>query len=1051
MNSLKSAELPEFNPLDPTNWLSCEDESILAPGYIQPHGILLVLQEPELNILQVSENVESVFQIAASALLGQPLQRLFPPSQVKKILSYLAQDNLEACNPFELKTSRQITQTGGSPKAQTLKGIMHRTAHGVILEVEPQRSPNPPNPIQFYHYLKTSIANLRTASDLTELAAILAKEVRSMTGFDRVMVYQFQADLSGVVIAEEKQPHLESYLGLHYPAIDIPPTARKLFYQNWLRIIPDINYQPVLLVPTSHPLTHQPLDLSAASLRGVAPPHVEYLQNMGVAASMTISLIGEKKLWGLIACHHYSPKFIDYETSKACEFLGQFASLELAHQQDQELSLYRTQAKSIQDNLRQALLQDSNFIEQVLIHHATHLLALVHAQGAAILLDQELTLIGQTPTEPEVRDLVTWLVEHNQETVFSTAALSSLYPPARQFKQQASGMLAISIRLSHVKQKSYHVLWFKPEQVQTVDWAGNPSDAMSINEVGQLQLSPRKSFELWKETVRERSDPWQTVEIEAALEMRNTLMLAVLEFSQVALEQTAERAAIANRAKSQFLAKMSHELRTPLNAILGFTQLMYRDRSLSDEFRNHLDIVSRSGEHLLTLINDVLEMSKIEAGQIILTQSCFDLHRLIYSIKNLFALKAANKGLDLVVDLHPQLPCYVCGDEGKLRQILINLLGNAIKFTAIGHVALHVKVVAHSAPGEDSHLPVALSPLMDPNLTVLFQVEDTGPGIPHQELGAIFEAFMQTERGRQAQGTGLGLSISRQFARLMGGDITVQSQLGQGSTFSCQVQLSQIEEIDVLPASATRYVIGLEPRQPTYRILIAEDNLENRQLMVKLLETIGFEVRTAENGSEAIDLWKDWRPHLIWMDIQMPIMDGYVATRQIRTLEGDRGDEGDKEGKRDKGVFTSSPPSPSSPPSNSRTKIIAITANAFKNDQEASLQAGCDDYIAKPFSETILFDKMAHYLGVRYQYAEKIQPELSKLTLSTQLPTAQDLQVMPSEWGTQVHEAALDLDDARLYKLIDTIPADRQELALTLKSLVDNFQFERLIDLTQPR
>ncbi|MBL1173554.1 ATP-binding protein [Pantanalinema sp. GBBB05] len=1032
MKPLKFAKPPELTLSDLITWSNCENESILAPGYIQSHGILLVLQEPDLKILQVSENIESVFPVTASALLGQPLQQLLSQTQVKTLLGYLEHDNLDTYNPFDLKIS--ITSDRAGAKAQTFKGIIHRTNNGVVLELEPQRSPERPNPTQFYHYLKTSTAHLRNTTSLTEVATTLAREVRSMTGFDRVMVYQFQADLSGIVIAEEKQPHLESYLGLHYPAIDIPTKARQLFYQNWLRMIPDINYQPVPLLPARHPLTDQPLDLSAAGLRGVAPPHVEYLQNMGVAASMTISLVGEKKLWGLIACHHYSPRMIDYETRKACEFLGQLASIELAHQQAQELSLYRAHVKSIQDSLRQALLQDANFIEQVLIRHAASLLDLVHAQGAAILLDQAVTLIGQTPSETEVHNLVSWLCSTNQETVFATDALSSLYPAASQFKQQASGMLAISILLNHVKQKSYHLLWFRPEQVQTVNWAGNPNDAMTINEVGQLQLSPRKSFELWKETVRERSTPWQPPEIEAALEMRNTLMLAVLEFSQTALEQTAERAAIANRAKSQFLAKMSHELRTPLNAILGFTQLMHRDRSLSDEFRNHLDVVSRSSEHLLTLINDVLEMSKIEAGQMVLTPSCFDLHRLIYSIKNLFALKASSKCLHLIIDVHPHVPGYVCGDEGKLRQILINLLGNAIKFTSIGQVVLRVRVAG--SPTADCHPSPAQ--VCDSTLTVLFQVEDTGPGIPHHEFGTIFEAFMQTERGRQAQGTGLGLSISRQFARLMGGDITVQSRLGQGSTFTCQVQLSSIDKIDVLPASATRYVVELEPGQPTYRILIAEDNLENRQLMVKLLETTGFEVRTAENGAEAIGIWQDWHPDLIWMDIQMPVMNGYEATRQIRQLEGALADREE--------VITSLPSLP-----NYRTKIIAITAKAFKDDQAASLEAGCDDYIAKPFSETVLFDKMAHYLGVRYRYAEEIHSPLATGSVPTKLPTTQDLQEMPAQWIIQVHEAALDLDDARLYELIKSIPADQQELALTLKTLVDNFRFEFLIDLTQSR
>ncbi|MEH2025207.1 response regulator [Nostoc sp.] len=995
----------------------CSDESVYAPGYIQPHGMLLLLQEPQLRILQISENVEQFFGISAEALLGQPLQRLFSRDQVQQLAGYLSQDNLELYNPFQLKT-RRVTETGQG-KNQTFTGVMHRIVDGLILELEPQGSLKSTHLIEFYHRLQAVIANFRNATNLKSLAKTLAKEMKQMIGFDRVMIYRFLEDGSGVVIAEDKQSHLESFLGLHYLAIDIAAPARKLFCRNWMRFIPDINYTPVYLIPTNHPLTDTPLDLSNSVLRGVYPCHIEYFKNMGVAGSMTISLINEKGLWGLISCHHYSPKLVDYETRKACEFLGQFASIELVYQQERELDVYRTHVKAIQDQLQQTLLQESNFIEQVLIRNTSQLLDLVHAQGAAILLDGKLTLVGQTPSATQVQELAAWLVQHKVKRVFATDSLSRLYPEAKAFQDQASGLLAISILFNHAKQKSYHIIWFRPEQIQTVNWAGNPQDSLTMNEIGEMQLSPRKSFAMWKETVRETSLPWEVAELEAATEMRNMLMLAVLEFSQIALEQAAEQAAIANRAKSQFLAKMSHELRTPLNAILGFTQLMNRSDKIPSEFQEDLGIISRSGEYLLTLINDVLEMSKIEAGQLQLTENSFDLHQLIHSIRDMVALQALEKGIDLRTEQHPSVPRYVYGDESKLRQILLNLLSNAIKFTTTGSVTLRLKALTGRV-GKVNSLDSISSDDSKPIITLHLEVEDTGCGIAQSDIEAVFKAFTQTEQGRQAKGTGLGLSISRQFARLMGGDITAQSILNQQSTFICEVLLSLVSSVDVIAPEMTGAVIGLEPGQPTYRILVAEDVKENRLLLVRLLELVGFEVCAVENGKEAIALWSEWHPHLILMDIQMPVIDGHETTRQIRGREGGKD-----------------------------VVIIALTAYAFEEDYTTSIQTGCNDHITKPFLEAVLFERIAHYLGVRYRYSEQALPGLDQQTLVHKSLTAKDLQVMSPEWIIQVHQAALDLNDTELYNLIAQIPNQELILANALKSLVDNFHLEAIATLTQ--
>lgn len=1023
MNALASTPLTEPILAALLSLEECCEKSIYTPGYIQSYGILLTLQEPSLRILQVSENIESFLGIPVEALLGQPLQQIFSRSQVKQISDCLAQESLERCYPLELKPRRRLVSTNSQRKVQTFRGILHRTPHALILELEPVLMSQSRQFFPFYYRFQSSTLNLRSVNTLSELAQTLAKEVKAMTGFDRVMVYRFAADEHGVVIAEEKESHLESYLGLHYPAFDIPVSARKLFCHNWIRQIPDVNYTPAYLRSGQSDTEDHPLDLSACVLRGVSPYHIEYLQNMGVAASLTISLIDDKRLWGLIACHHYSPRLVDYETRKTCEFLGQFASIELVHQQDRDLKRYQTQVRAIQDKLQQAFFREPNFVQQVLTRNVNELLDLVNAKGVAIALDNQLSLIGQTPPLEEVQALLTWLRQSNQSEVYFTDRLSQTYPLARGFKDTASGILSISIVLH---QKSYHLVWFRPEQIQTVDWAGNPQDALTVDELGNLQLCPRKSFELWKQTVQETSLPWDNLEIEAARMMRNTLMLAVLEFSQVALEQAAERAAIANRAKSQFLAKMSHELRTPLNAILGFTQILNRSPHVPTEFQEPLGIINRSGEHLLTLINDVLEMSKIEAGQLLLTKSCFDLPRLIRSIEGMFALKAAEKGLLLKIEQDMTIPHYVCGDEAKLRQILINLLSNAIKFTQAGNVTLSVSPAPHPSPflaqkGSHDMLNDSLAGQEKESITLQFTVEDTGCGIATSDLTSIFEAFMQTERGRYATGTGLGLSISREFARLMGGDITVRSVLNQGSIFTCQVALHLSKALDCLPSEDNYTVIGLESGQTTYRILVVEDVLQNQQLIVTLLESVGFQVKTAANGAEAIAQWQAWQPHLIFMDIEMPIMNGYEATQQIRAQESNNQQQ--------------------------HTVIIALTSYAFEDDRIASLQAGCNDHIAKPFTETILFRAIAQHLGVRYRYTENV----AQLTTNVQKTlTPQDLKVMPREWITQVHEAALDLNDGRICQLLTAIPQQEKSLLAGLTHLVNNFQLEAIATLTQP-
>jgi PAS domain S-box-containing protein len=415
------------------------------------------------------------------------------------------------------------------------------------------------------------------------------------------------------------------------------------------------------------------------------------------------------------------------------------------------------------------------------------------------------------------------------------------------------------------------------------------------------------------------------------------------------LQQAKEAAEAASREKSKFLSRMSHELRTPLTTILGFTQLMGADPSVQTEHREQLNIIEHSSEHLLTLIHNILTMSKIEAGQISLDYQKFNLHHLLSNLQEMMQLRAHNKGLALNFHYDDTVPQWIQTDQVKLRQILINLLSNAIKFTDRGEVTLRVW----------TEEPLAPAPAL---LYILhFAVTDTGPGLSETEIPQLFQPFYQTELGHYTQeGSGLGLSISQSFVRLMGGDITVHSHPGKTTQFQFHIPVEVVSEISTVPAPPGNHqVMGLAPNQPSYRILIVEDDRMSQAVMKRLLTSVGFQVKQASDGTEAIQIWQQWHPHLIWMDMRMPGMNGHEATQRIRTLEANRPQPEN---------------SSSLAPQPSRTKIIALTANAFDEDRLTMLSVGCDDFISKPFLRTVILDKLAEHLGVEYHYQTVASP-----------------------------------------------------------------------------
>ena len=826
--------IPALEEVDLTN---CDREPIHISGHIQPHGVLLVVREPQLEIVQVSENTLHLLGFAPESAIGQDLSLLFDRVQLEKLKACLRNENLKTVNPIKLYVERP-------GKSLEFDCILHRVQEVLMVELELATSQENLSVFSFYHSVRATVSKIQSAKNLKDLCQVTVEEVRQISGFDRVMVYQFDAEGNGAVIAEDKAEKLSPFLGLNYPSSDIPKQARQLYSLNWLRLIPDINYKPVPIVSGKNAVTTQPRDLSFSVLRSVSPIHIEYLQNMGVAASMSISLIKDKELWGLIACHNYTPKYLNYELRAACEFIGQVMSLELQSKEGNEDYDYKLHLKSLQTKIFEDISTSEN-LSQVLVKCQHNLLEAVNAQGAAIVFGDNCYRVGQTPEGESLKYLTQWVQKHLKQEIFYTDSLAKCYPEAEEFKDTASGCLAIAISPT---QKIY-VLWFRPEVIKTVNWAGNPNKPLQTDEDGNYRLSPRKSFELWKENVRYKSLPWKQCEIDAALELRKAMINIVLcqidklEKLNRALEESVarerEKTAHLKTAMSelkraqtqlvqsermsslgQLVSAVAYEVTNPINFIHGnliyaneYSQKMidllqlYEQHypSPSPEIQAQIEAVELEfivedlpkllgsmkvgANRIREIVQSLRNFSRIDEADIKPVDIHDGLDSALLILSNRLKPKPDRPAIHLIKEYGslPLVECYAV----QINQVFMNVLTNAID--ALEDAFVNNNLSSHCGDKEE---PVKcgqiriVTEICPGEKAVAVRIKDNGCGMTQTVRQKIFEPFFTTKP--VGKGAGIGLTISHEIAvEQHGGKLTCNSAPGEGTELIIEIPLNQ--------------------------------------------------------------------------------------------------------------------------------------------------------------------------------------------------------------------------------------------------------------------
>jgi len=725
---------------------NCDRELIQYSAAIQPHGVLLVLHEPDLRVLQASANAAAVFGLSMENLLTSNFEALIGAPQMDQLLKRLGSTKLEG-SPVHL-----LRLDVGSKQRFHVFG--HRIDGVLILELEMAGDAAAADTLDIYSELRMAISRLQATGSLDEFMNLAVEEIRAFTGFDRVMAYRFLEDGSGDVTAESLKPEFEPYLGLRYPASDIPLPSRRLFSLTWVRHLPNTYYEPIPIVPVTNPVTNGPLDLSYAFTRSVSVMYTDYLKNMGAQATLTITVLKKGHLWGLISCmNHEKPVHVQYETRMACEFLGHMISLLMDSKE--ESGNYRNKLKlaAAWDQLSEHMAREKDFRDGLTKHEPT-VLTNMDAGGAAVVAEGGVRLLGTTPNAEQVLSLANWVATQS-ETVFSTNRLASLYPEAEAFQQSAAGVMGI--RLTH--EHPAMILWFRPELTQTVNWAGNPEKPVEVSVEGDsVRLAPRRSFELWKQSVSGRSASWERWELEAAGDLRRKIVEVVL--------QRAEEVSLLNRQLEQsnmeldsFAYIAAHDLKEPLRGINSFSGLLRADSALDAKSKKHLETIQTLTQRMDALIDSLLEYSKV--GSMDLQLVPVDLNAIVEHVVQTIKPRLDEGNVTLRI-LRP-LPIASC-DAQLVEEVLQNLITNAAKYNDKAERWIEI--------GYKQQNPVT------------YFVRDNGIGIDPQHAEQVFQIFRRLHGRREfGGGSGAGLTITRRMIQRHGGRIWFESTPGEGSTF----------------------------------------------------------------------------------------------------------------------------------------------------------------------------------------------------------------------------------------------------------------------------
>ncbi|MDQ6677231.1 MAG: GAF domain-containing protein [Acidobacteriota bacterium] len=721
----------------------CSREPIQIPGSIQPHGFLLALNSAG-QVAQVSANAASALEIS---------ERI-PGSDLQQVLGSESAAILTALSAARLDPGPEYLGTFTTLHGVAYQVIAHRQHGVVILEFETMLTAGPA-PSSIFGLIRDFMNQLSPARSSKEMNVIAAREIRTLTGFDRVMIYRFDRDWNGTVVAEDRNDELPSYLGLRFPASDIPAQARELYRVNRLRIIADAGYTAVPIEPLLHPETGQPLDLTYSVLRSVSPLHVQYMRNMGTGASMSISILRDGVLWGLVSCHKKQPYQVPFGVRSACDIIAQVLSSQLAEIDQRADSESTIALKSTQTKLLGFMAEEDRFAEGLLAHPA-ELLACTNAAGVAVVFDGECRLFGLTPSEEQVDEFIIWFRRREKEdAVFATDSLGLVYEPGKQFSNLASGVIAASISSVH----DSYILWFRPELLQTVEWGGNPSKPTEPN--SGSGLNPRHSFEVWREQLRGFSQPWRGSEIDSAADFRLAIVRIVLRKAEE-LAQVSSELKRSNLELEAFSYSVSHDLRAPFRHISGYAELLSESDSatLSDTGRRYLATIVESAKFAGTLVDNLLNFAQI--GRSSLHPTDIQVNQLVEEVKTAAMREEQSRQIEWRIG---PLPC-VRADLFLLRLVFQNLVSNALKYTRPREVAL-IEITSERREGQTA-----------------FTVRDNGVGFDPRYSDKLFGVFQRLHKVEEFEGTGIGLANVQRIVMRHGGSTWAKGAVDQGAAFS---------------------------------------------------------------------------------------------------------------------------------------------------------------------------------------------------------------------------------------------------------------------------